>query len=87
LVRTGECVLAQPEIGAPELPIWPATFSLVGDELRRQGVLVARIGDTVKLGGGEYKWEQQDFLAGLLVAPIPAACDRGPYWMVSELER
>lgn len=49
------------------------------------GAEVARVGDTVKLGGGEYHESQYDLLRTLMPADVPAACRSPEYWLVSEI--
>ena len=51
------------------------------------GSQVARIGDAVKLGGGEYHEAQYDFLRTLMSADVPAACRSAEYWLVGEVVR
>lgn len=86
LVRDGSCLYAQSE--DPEgrwLPIWPSGFSLTGGVVMSRGGAVAKVGDAVKLGGGEYHESQYDFLRTLMPADVPAACRGGEYWLVGEV--
>ena len=86
LVLDGECVFAaNAEAGGRWLPIWPNGYSLADGEISDRDGPIARIGDRVKLGGGEYHDSQFEFLRTLLVVPVPASCRGGDYWLVADV--
>jgi hypothetical protein len=86
LVRDGACLVAQgPDPRDRWLPIWPPGFSLAGDVVLDGGAEVARVGDVVKLGGGEYHEPEYDVLRTLMPADVPDACRGGAYWLVGEV--
>lgn len=69
------------------LPIWPAGYALEaeGDALLildETGVIVARVGEQVELGGGPLS----DEAAAEVVDQLPEQCP-GPYWLVGEILR
>jgi len=68
------------------LLIWPHGFSLrtEGKEIQvidSDGQLVARVGERIKVGGGEVPAEIVEKYIG---QPLPDNCT-GPYWIVSEV--
>jgi hypothetical protein len=86
LVVDGDCVFAtNAESGGRWLPIWPAGYSLENGVISDRDGPIARIGEGVKLGGGEYHASQSEFVQTLLVVPIPPSCQGGDYWLVSEV--
>ena len=86
LVFDGECLFADSTESAGRwLPIWPRGFALHDRVLTDLNGRVAAIGDTMKLGGGEYHDSDFDFVQTMLVVPIPASCRGGDYWLVSEV--
>jgi hypothetical protein len=86
LVVEGECLFADSTESAGRwLPIWPKGFALQDGVLTDPNGRVAAIGDTVKLGGGEYHDSDFDFVQTMLVVPVPASCRGGDYWLVSEV--
>ena len=48
---------------------------------------VAKVGDRVNLGGGEYHESGYDFVRTLLATDIPAGCRDSTYWLVGEVTR
>lgn len=69
------------------LLIWPYGYSLDVKDGKIQvldegGRVVARVGDSIKVGGGETTKEvvEENFIG----KPLPDDCE-GPYWLVSEL--
>ena len=48
---------------------------------------VAKVGDRVNLGGGEYHESDYDFLRTLMSADLPAGCRDSTYWLVSNVTR
>lgn len=85
-MRDGACLYAQSlDPRSRWLPIWPPGFSLTGDVVMNGGAEVAKVGDPVKLGGGEYHESQYDFLRTLMPADVPTACRGGEYWLVGEV--
>lgn len=86
LMRDGACLYAQSEEPRGRwLPIWPSGFSLTGDVVMGRGGAAAKVGDAVKLGGGEYHESQYDFLRTLMPADVPVGCRGGEYWLVGEV--
>jgi len=68
------------------LLIWPHGFSLLteGKEIQvidSDGQVVTRVGDRIKVGGGEVPAEIVEKYIG---QPLPDNCT-GPYWIVSEV--
>jgi hypothetical protein len=68
------------------LLVWPYGFSqrTEGDGIQvvdSNGHVVARVGDDIKVGGGEASAEIVEKYIG---QPLPADCP-GPYWLVSEV--
>ena len=72
------------------LLIWPHGFSLrtEGKEIQvidSDGQLVARVGDRMKVSGGEVHAEFDEFIAEEIIGqPLLDNCT-GPYWIVSEV--
>jgi hypothetical protein len=86
LVRDGQCLFAQrADPSGRWLPIWPSGFLLTGDAVMNGSAQVAKVGDSVKLGGGEYHESQYDFLRTLMPADVPAGCRGGEYWLVGQV--
>lgn len=72
--------------GKGDLLIWPYGYSLriEGKEIQAidsDGQVVARVGDRIKVGGGEVPAEIVEKYIG---QPLPDNCT-GPYWIVSEV--
>src|SRR4051812_19989747 len=65
LALQGSCLLVT-GAGGPWLPIWPPAFHLVGQELQGPSGPVAKVGDLVSLGGGEYHETEWQFLSALM---------------------
>ena len=68
------------------LPIWPYGYSLSieGKEIQvidNNGKPIARVGDTITVGGGEISAE---IAAKYSVQPLPDSCS-GPFWLVSKV--
>jgi hypothetical protein len=79
-------ILALRFIGESDLLIWPYGYSLriEGKEIQvidSDGQVVARVGDRIKVGGGEVPAEIVEKYIG---QPLPDDC-KGPYWIVSEV--
>ena len=88
LVRDGQCLYADDEGRFGRwLPIWPAGFILRGDSVMNHQTQVAKVGDRVNLGGGEYHESDYDFLRTLMSADLPAGCRDSTYWLVSNVTR
>jgi hypothetical protein len=86
LVRDGECVVVQrADPSGRWLPIWPSGFSLNGDAVMNGSVQVAKVGESVKLVGGEYHESQYDFLFTIMPVDVPADCRGGEYWLVGQV--
>jgi hypothetical protein len=86
LVMDGECVFAtNGKTGGRWLPIWPSGYSVANGVISDRDGPVARIGESVELGGGEYHDSRFDFVQTLLVVPIPSSCRGGDYWLVSDV--
>jgi len=84
LVEFDGCVRVEAaDIGAYHLPVWPPSFYITLEDGVIQvhdgsGDVVARVGDWVRMGGGETKIT---FLDTDVRAQIPDRC-AGPYWIV-----
>jgi hypothetical protein len=88
LVVEGDCLFADgADSGGRWLPIWPSGFALESGVITDISGPVAAIGDTVKLGGGEYHDDQFDFVQTLLIVPVPPSCRGGDYWLVGEVDQ
>lgn len=73
--------------GTDTLAIWPYGYSVnvEGGEiqvLNESSQVVARVGDIIKMGGGETTKEvvEENYIG----KPLPDDCE-GPYWLVSEV--
>jgi hypothetical protein len=76
----------KPSFGESHLLIWPYGYSLSieGKEIQvidSDGQVAARVGDRIKVGGGEVPAEIVERYIG---QPLPDNCP-GPYWIVSEV--
>jgi hypothetical protein len=86
LILEGSCLYAVgSETTGRWLPVWPPNFGLAGDVVMDGTRPVARVGDVVKLGGGEYAGHSSDFLRTLMDGDVPAECQHGAYWLVTEV--
>lgn len=86
LVLEDDCLLLKPVIGDSHVLVWPYGYSIetVGGEIQiidDGGNVVASVGDTIKVGGGEISAETAEEVIG---QPLPDDCV-GPYWIVSEV--
>ena len=73
--------------GRSHLVIWQPGFFVNNNEgvieiLDRNGEVVARVGEEIRIGGGEVPLTEK--LKQLLREPLPEQC-RGPYWSMGEL--
>ena len=73
--------------GGSHLVIWQPDFFVNNHEgvieiLDRNGEVVARVGEEIRIGGGEVPLTEK--LKQLLREPLPEQC-RGPYWSMGEL--
>jgi len=72
------------------LLIWPHGFSLhtEGEEIQvvdSEGQIAARVGETIKVGGGEIPAKFAEFIAEEVIGrSLPDDC-AGPFWKVSEV--
>ena len=78
------CLRLKP--GESLLLIWPYGYTLAinGGEISvvdNKGHIVARVGDSIKVGGGEIPLEIVEKYIG---GPLPDNCT-GPYWLVSHI--
>ena len=71
-----------------ELIIWPYGYSLKTEDndiwvIDDKDQTVARVGDTVKIGGGEIPgyWAEE-----IIGHPLPAGCE-GPYWLAGHINK
>ncbi|HID52315.1 MAG TPA: hypothetical protein EYP41_09780 [Anaerolineae bacterium] len=83
LVVEDSCLRVHSE-GANYLVIWQADYYLTDNDgvwevLDETGAAVARVGETVYMGGGETSWVDEPYLQ----EPIPETCG-GPYWMMGQ---
>jgi len=72
------------------LIIWPYGFSLrtEGEEIQiidEKGQIFARVGDVIKIGGGEIPGEEARELIeeSIVEQPLPDDC-QGPYWVTGD---
>ncbi len=87
IVKDGCLRIASPGDEAGSLIIWQTDYFVNNNQglieiLDREGRVVARVGEELRMGGGEIMLT--DSLAGQLREPFPAQCE-GPYWMMGEL--
>jgi len=73
--------------GRSHLVIWQPDFFVNNNEgvieiLDRNGEVVARVGEEIRIGGGEVPLTEE--LKQLLREPLPERC-RGPFWSMGEL--
>ena len=73
--------------GGSHLVIWQPDFFVNNNEgvieiLDRNGEVVARVGEEIRIGGGQVPLTEK--LEQLLREPLPERC-RGPYWSMGEL--
>ncbi len=66
---------------------WPAEYVLTPEGsgwsvLNAEGQVLARVGDDVSLGGGEYPMHED---LGISMEAAPEACLAGPFWLVSKV--
>lgn len=90
LIYDGKYLLIKgvyPTSGADYLPIWPYGYSVnvEGGEiqvLNESSQVVARVGDIIKVGGGETTKEvvEENYIG----ESLPDDCE-GPYWLVSRV--
>jgi hypothetical protein len=84
------CLRVQPAWEGPSyLVIWQPDYYLTDtagalEILDRSGAVVARVGEPIRMGGGETSAGVAE-LSPQLVAPIPPECG-GPYWIMGELQ-
>jgi hypothetical protein len=86
LILINDCLRVRDTTNTSYLLIWPHGFSLNKKDNPMQlyddkGQAVARVGDTLKIGGGEMRLE---YVSNLVLQPVPANCS-GPYWIVGEI--
>ena len=69
----------QDGLGSYWLVVWPAGYALKSNEIvDGSGNHVAKIGDQVDLGGGQYSDAN---IQSLLAGSVPAACRTTQYWL------
>ena len=73
--------------GGGHLVIWQPDYFVNNNDgvieiLDRNGEVVARVGEEIRIGGGEVALTEK--LKQLLREPLPKQC-RGPYWSMGEL--
>ncbi len=90
LIVEEDCLRVRPTgDGASYLVIWQPDYFLTDTEgaleiLDRSGSVVARVGEPVRMGGGETSAGSAE-LNPQLVAPLAPGCG-GPYWIMGELQ-
>ena len=83
LALSGDCVsLVDKQRGAWIVLSQPGSYRSGVAIADSSGKVLARIGDEVSIGGGEY---QADSIGSQLVAPIPAACQTDRYWLAGDM--
>jgi hypothetical protein len=70
-----------------DLIIWPPGFSLTTEDngvqiLNKAGEIVARVGEKVRMGGGQISYPSQ--LGEYVLRHLPPSCP-GPYWVVGSV--
>ncbi|UCH42567.1 MAG: DUF3221 domain-containing protein [Dehalococcoidales bacterium] len=89
LIVTERCLrVKEPEGNTSYLIIWPNgyTYSVEGDEIQirnSQGNTVFRVGDQVRLSGGEIPVLSAQLIADYIYNGLSNECP-GPYWLVGE---
>jgi hypothetical protein len=82
LVEVDGCLYIETPSG-PDLLIWPPSFALVEDGVVVGGGRpVARVGQPITVGGGEYQARDYDFLRTRMSNDVPAHCRDGRFWLV-----
>jgi hypothetical protein len=76
--------------GTDYLPIWRPDFTLGTDQggiaIRNgAGRVLARVGDTIRIGGGEVPSDEAAWLSTAALRQKPPAECPGPYWLVGEI--
>lgn len=87
LVVENSCLRLKPIIGNSYLLIWPYGYSVhlegkVIEVINGNGKIVARVGDTITVGGGEAA--STEIVMIYSSQQLPDNC-KGPYWLVSEV--
>jgi hypothetical protein len=87
LVEQDNCLRVTGAAGYSILIIWQPDYFVnnrdgVVEVLNRDGALVAQVGQTVRMGGGEVP---STCFEGDLREPLPAGC-AGPYWLMGDIE-
>lgn len=86
LVNENGCLRVIPPEGTRYSLVWNATITLDSSQtppsLVQDGRQVARVGNTVRLGGGELPKSNLDQMK--LSTPEPVSCP-APYWIVGEI--
>ena len=90
LAHEGACLFAEGGSGTGrELLIWPAGFTLRAGSpdavLDSAGSPVASVGAQISVGGGEYHQTDYAFLRTLMTSDVPAECQGGNYWLVTQV--
>ena len=83
LVIASGCLRVDHGASSTFVPVWPYGFSMriqndMIEVLDEKGMLRARVGDTLRLGGGV----ATDSSIAQFVAQLPPASCGGPYWIV-----
>lgn len=83
LVLVNGCLRVNNDEGTSYLPIWPRSFAwrTSGNTIEvidGNGRLAARLGDHVRVGGGEMPAQ---YISKYVLQPLPESCS-GPYWIV-----
>ncbi|MCJ7655265.1 MAG: hypothetical protein MUO97_08235 [Dehalococcoidia bacterium] len=87
LVIENSCLRLKPIIGSSYLLIWPYGYSLhtegkIIEVIDGNGNIVAHVGDTIKVGGGEAV--SVEIVMIYTSQQLPDNCE-GPYWLVNEV--
>jgi hypothetical protein len=85
----GSCVLLEEAVQRLRwLIVWPAGYQLRDTTiLGSDGQVVARVGDVVDLGGGEYPASEYQTLRPQLVVEPSPTCLGPSFWVTNEVTR
>ena len=86
LVQVDECLYIDTPSGR-DLLIWPPGFGLVEDGVVVGGGRpVAKVGQPITVGGGEYQARDYAFLRTRMSNDVPASCRDNRFWLVIEVQ-
>lgn len=88
LTLTEGCLRVQSDTNEGYTPIWPFEYGFEvqggsGSVLGREGQVLARVGDYIRVGGGEGPLSAEALEEVVATGPVRCA---GPYWYVASVE-